>query len=70
MAFFNAIIESVDLRELALSGGQFTWANRRDLPTYEKLDRILVSTEWEQKNLLSMVQALSRSGSDHTLPFC
>jgi hypothetical protein len=66
MAFFNAIIESVDLRELALSRGQFTWANRRELPTYEKLDRILVSTEWEQKNLLLTVQALSRSGSDHT----
>jgi hypothetical protein len=26
---FNAIIESLDLRELDLSGQQFTWANRR-----------------------------------------
>jgi hypothetical protein len=25
---FNAIIESLDLREIALSGRQFTWANR------------------------------------------
>jgi hypothetical protein len=44
---FNDIIESLDLRSLALSGRQFTWENRRDTPTYEKLDRILVSTEWE-----------------------
>jgi hypothetical protein len=31
---FNAIIESLDLREIALSGRQFTWANRRVHPTY------------------------------------
>ena len=44
---FNAIIESLDLREIVLSGRQFTLANRRDTPTYEKLDRILASVEWE-----------------------
>jgi hypothetical protein len=26
---FNAIIESLDLKELPLSGRQFTWANRK-----------------------------------------
>jgi hypothetical protein len=26
---FNAIIDSLDLRELGLSGRQFTWASRR-----------------------------------------
>jgi exonuclease III len=63
---FNAIIESLDLREIALSGRQFTWANRRESPTYEKLDRILSSIEWEQKFPLVTVRALTRSGSDHT----
>jgi hypothetical protein len=63
---FNAIIESLNLREIVLSGRQFTWANRRDTPTYEKLDRILASVEWEQKFPLVSVQALTRSGSDHT----
>jgi hypothetical protein len=38
---FNAIIESLDLRELALSGRQFTWINRRDNLTYEKLIEFL-----------------------------
>ena len=42
---FNAIIESLDLRELRLSGRQFTWANNLVNPTFEKLDRILVSTD-------------------------
>jgi hypothetical protein len=37
-------------------------------PTYEKLDRVLASVEWEQKFPLVSVQALTRSGSDHT-PF-
>ena len=63
---FNAIIESLDLREIILSGRQFTWTNRRDTPTYEKLDRILASVEWEQKFPLVSVRALTRSGSDHT----
>jgi Asp-tRNA(Asn)/Glu-tRNA(Gln) amidotransferase C subunit len=62
---FNAIIESLDLRELALSGRQFTWANRKVNPTYEKLDRILASVSWEQKFPLVSVRALTRAGSDH-----
>jgi hypothetical protein len=63
---FNAIIESLDLREIALPGRQFTWGNRRDNPTYEKLDRILARVEMEQKFPLLSVRALTRTGSDHT----
>ena len=63
---FNAIIESLSLREIDLSGRQYTWASRRSDPTYEKLDRFLMSTEWEQKFPLVTVRALTRTGSDHT----
>jgi hypothetical protein len=63
---FNAIIESLDLREIELSGRQYTWASRRENPTYEKLDRVLANVEWEQKFPLVSVRALTRSGSDHT----
>jgi endonuclease/exonuclease/phosphatase family metal-dependent hydrolase len=42
------------------------WASRRDVPTYEKLDRVLASITWEQKFPLVTVRALSRSDSDHT----
>lgn len=38
---FNMIIESLDLREIDLTGRQFTWANSLPVPTYEKLDQIL-----------------------------
>jgi len=54
------------LRELDLSGRKFTWANSLDTPTFERLDRVLVSTDWEQKFCLAVVQALTRDISDHT----
>jgi hypothetical protein len=33
---FKAIIEILDMREIALSGRQFKWASRKETPTYEK----------------------------------
>ena len=32
---FNAIIESLDLREIDLSGRKYTWASRRETPMFE-----------------------------------
>ena len=49
-----------------MSGRIYTWANNLANPTYEKLDRILMSTEWEHKFPLSSVVALNRDISDHT----
>ena len=63
---FNMIIESLDLRELELSGRQFTWANSLPIPTYEKFKRVLTSVEWEQKFSLVTVRALQRAISDHS----
>lgn len=63
---FNVVIDSLNLRELELSNPKFTWENSRDVPTYETLDCILVSTEWESKFRLSIVQALNREILYHT----
>jgi hypothetical protein len=63
---FNAIIESLDLREIILSSRQFTWASRREIPTYEKLDRILANVGWKQKFPLVSVCAMTGMGSNHT----
>jgi hypothetical protein len=52
---FNAIIETLNLRELELTGRKYTWANYAKVPTYEKLDRILVTTDCEQKFSLASV---------------
>jgi hypothetical protein len=42
---FNAIIEHWDLRDIDLVGRCFTWSNNQKYPVFEKIDRILVSTE-------------------------
>jgi endonuclease/exonuclease/phosphatase family metal-dependent hydrolase len=63
---FNAIIDGLNLREIEMSGRKFTWANSNKVPTYEKLDRVLASTEWEQEFPRVTVDALNREISDHT----
>ena len=63
---FNMIIENLDLREIVLTGRQFTWANSLPIPTYEKLDRVLASVEWEQKYPVVSIHVMQRAISDHT----
>ena len=48
-------------------GRQFTWANSLPELTYEKLDRVLMDTDWESKFPLVSVRALERIQdlSDH-----
>jgi hypothetical protein len=64
---FNAVIDSLDLREVSMVGRQFTWANTLPDPTYEKLDRVLMDTDWENKFPLVSVRAIERIErlSDH-----
>jgi hypothetical protein len=52
--------------EIELSRRKYTCANNLANPTFEKLDRILVTTEWEEKYPLTTVRALTRGVSDHT----
>jgi endonuclease/exonuclease/phosphatase family metal-dependent hydrolase len=49
-----------------MSVRRYTWANSLPNLTYEKLDRILISTEWELNHPLSTFVALPRAISDHT----
>src|SRR5438105_279438 len=63
---FNAIIDSFDLREIELTERQFTWANSLPTITFEKLDRVLLTTEWKFKFPFVSIQALDRGMSDHT----
>ena len=44
---FNVVIDSLDLKEVHMSGRQFTWANSLPEPTYEKLDRVLMDIDWK-----------------------
>jgi hypothetical protein len=55
---FNAVIDSFDLLEIELMGHQFTWVNSLPNPTFKKLDRVLMTTEWEFKYPLVSVHTL------------
>ena len=64
---FNAVIDSLSLSEVHMTGRQFTWANSLPEPTYEKLDRVLMDSRWEDKYPLVTVRTLKRieAFSDH-----
>lgn len=63
---FNSIKENAGLREVNLSGRSFTWSNDHENPTYELLDRVLVSNSWEQHHpLVCTGNVFQRSFSDH-----
>jgi hypothetical protein len=57
---FNWIINSYELRELALSGGKYTWSNNQSDPTLEKLDRILVNDKWETNFPMTNLRKIPR----------
>lgn len=66
MEDFNNVIRDLHLLDPPISGRRFTWTNDRTPPSSAKLDRFLVSPEWEDKFPLSLAQALPRPLSDHT----
>jgi hypothetical protein len=63
---FNCVIDGLNLRELEMPGRRYTWANSLPNPTYEKLDRVLISIEWELSHPLSIVVAMPRDISNHS----
>lgn len=65
---FNSLINFYELEEIVMSGGLFTWSNHQDNPTLEKLDRILVSKDWEDVFPTVLVRRLPREVSDYN-PF-
>lgn len=62
---FNSIIHMLDLREIFMSGGMFTWINNHDNTTLEKLDKVLMSSSWEDLFPLVFVSKFVRDLSDH-----
>lgn len=50
-----------------MSGRQYTWVSHGDDPIFEKLDQVLLSTEWEEKFPLCIVLARNKGQSYHTL---
>lgn len=63
---FNGCIAYIELRGLHRLGGRYTWSNNKDIPIRVVLDRMLVSTKWEEQFPLSTVQVVTKVGLDHT----
>ena len=63
---FNDVIDHLELKEIEMLGRQFTWADNLDAPTFKKLDRVLMSLEWELKFPKFIVEALNIFCSNHT----
>ena len=64
---FNVVIDNLSLREVHMTGRQFTWANSLPEPTYDNLDSVLMDSDWEDKYPLVTVRALEciEAFSDH-----
>ena len=64
---FNEVIHSLALREIHMKGGCYTWSNNHSSPTLEKLDRVLMSPDWEDMFPLVFVQKVVKEQSDHNV---
>ncbi|XP_059639630.1 uncharacterized protein LOC132282004 [Cornus florida] len=53
------------LIDLPLEGATFTWSSGRECPTLSRLDRFLLTGDWEMKFLNIIKAALARTTSDH-----
>ncbi|OAY63223.1 putative ribonuclease H protein, partial [Ananas comosus] len=48
MNMFSDLIAKLDVIDLPISNQNYTWSNMQSTPTLAKLDRFLVSMEWDQ----------------------
>jgi hypothetical protein len=62
---FNSIIHTLGLTKIYMHGSKYTWSNNHAGPTLEKLDRILMSADWEDLFPLITLRKLVREFFDH-----
>jgi hypothetical protein len=65
MSSFRHFVQEHEIKDLYLHGRRFTWSNEREAPTLTRIDRALVSVDWDLMHPDAMLQALSSSVSDH-----
>jgi len=65
MTEFSDFIFEQGFMDLSLVGGSFTWSNNQEILSWSRLDRFLVSLDWEVKFLGTLQKRLPRLCSDH-----
>ena len=65
MRRFAEIVNELGLRDLPLQGGLFTWSGGRNGRSMSRLDRFLVSSDWESQFCNVAQRSFPRPISDH-----
>ncbi|KAL4184365.1 hypothetical protein AMTRI_Chr10g225250 [Amborella trichopoda] len=65
MRNFSEFISRNELIDIPLQGCQYTWSNHDTYPSLSKLDRFLISINWEEQFPISLSMALPKFTSDH-----
>ena len=62
---FRALIQDLELIDYPLVGRKFTWSNERAESTQTRIDRVLVSKEWDLEHPQLQLTTASTNVSDH-----
>jgi hypothetical protein len=65
MRDFGDFIYDQGLMDFPLAGGSYTWSLSGDPPTWSRIDRFLVSPDWESRFSVKSQKRLPRLYSDH-----
>lgn len=66
MDLFCDFVDRNELIDVQMSGVRFTWSNFQERPALSKLDRFLISTNWDDYFSTVSVYVLPRPGSNHS----
>jgi hypothetical protein len=58
MARFRRFVQELELKDMYMHGRRFTWSSECENPTLTRIDRALVSVDWELQNSDSLLQVL------------
>jgi hypothetical protein len=62
---FRSLIQDLELIDYPILGKRFTWSNEREHATFTRIDRVMVSKEWELANPQFQLTPASSNVSDH-----